>query len=58
MRNWHGRHNAELFGFVKEVKSVGGAITINVPLDVANGRIPEDSHSQLVRLSTALGLRR
>ena len=44
----------ELFGFVRQVKSVGGAVTINVPIDIETGRIPEDSHSQLVRLSKAL----
>jgi hypothetical protein len=44
----------ELFQFVREIKKVGGAITINVPIDVADGHIPEDSHSQLVRLSKAL----
>jgi hypothetical protein len=40
----------ELFGFVDAVKSVGGAITINVPIEIENGHIPEDSHAQLVRL--------
>lgn len=40
----------ELFEFVRRIKSVGGAITINVPIDVEKGRIPDDSHSQLVRL--------
>ena len=44
----------ELFEFVRTVKKVGGAITINVPIDVSNGHIPEDSHSQLVRLAKAL----
>ncbi len=44
----------ELFEFVRSIKSVGGAITINVPIDVENGHIPEDSHSQLVRLSKSL----
>jgi hypothetical protein len=44
----------ELFGFVRKIKAVGGAITINVPIDMENGHIPEDSHSQLVRLSKAL----
>ena len=44
----------ELFQFVRRIKAVGGAITINVPIDVENGHIPEDSHSQLVRLSKAL----
>ena len=41
----------ELFQFVRDVKTVGGAITINVPIDVQDGHIPEDSHSQLVRLA-------
>lgn len=41
----------ELFQFVRRIKSVGGVITINVPIDPENGHIPEDSHSQLVRLS-------
>jgi hypothetical protein len=50
-----GLQDAELFGFVKAVKSVGGAVTINVPLDVANGHIAEDSHAQLIHLSKALG---
>lgn len=40
----------ELFQFVDRIKSVGGAITINVPIDVTNGHIPQDSHAQLVRL--------
>lgn len=44
----------ELFHFVDAVKSVGGAITINVPIEVANGHIPTDTHSQLVRLGQHL----
>ena len=44
----------ELLQFVRIVKSVGGAITINVPIDVETGHIPADSHSQLVRLSKSL----
>lgn len=55
----------ELFGFVDAVKSVGGAVTINVPISGAggpaaahqpaaspdeNGHIPQDTHAQLVRL--------
>jgi hypothetical protein len=44
----------ELFQFVDEVKSAGGAITINVPIDTANGHIPEDTHAQLVRLGRHL----
>ena len=46
--------DAELFGFVRAVKSVGGAVTINVPINPANGIIPEDSHAQLVRLGRQL----
>ncbi len=45
----------ELFGFVRAVKSVGGAVTINVPINTATGIIPEDSHAQLVRLGRHLG---
>lgn len=45
----------ELIAFVRAVKSVGGAVTINVPIDVETGHIPDDSHAQLVRLSKALG---
>jgi hypothetical protein len=44
----------ELFAFVDAVKSVGGAITINVPIDIDSGRIPTDSHAQLVRLGQHL----
>jgi len=44
----------ELFEFVRKIKAVGGALTINVPIDPENGHIPEDTHSQLVRLSKAL----
>lgn len=40
----------ELFQFVDRIKSVGGAVTINVPIDTTNGHIPQDSHAQLVRL--------
>lgn len=40
----------ELFRFVADVKRVGGAITINVPLDTSNGHIYEDTLAQLVRL--------
>ena len=44
----------ELFKFVDDVKSVGGALTINVPIQTENGHIPEDTHSQLVRLGRHL----
>ena len=40
----------QLFQFVDSVKSVCGAITINVPIENSNGHIPDDSHAQLVRL--------
>lgn len=44
----------ELFGFVDAVKSVGGAVTVNVPIDTSKGIIPKDSHAQLVRLGRHL----
>jgi len=44
----------ELLAFVRAVKAVGGAITINVPIDIADGTIPEDSHASLVRLGRNL----
>jgi hypothetical protein len=44
----------ELVEFVRRVKSVGGAVTINIPIDTQNGHLPADDHSQLVRLSKAL----
>lgn len=47
----------ELFGFVDRIKSVGGALTINVPIDIAKGRIPDDTHAQLVRLGRHLKAR-
>ena len=45
----------ELLQFVRAVKSVGGALTINVPIDVQNGHIAVESQAQLVRLSKSLG---
>lgn len=47
----------ELLAFAGHVKSVGGALSINVPIDVQTGLIPEDSHSQLVRLGKAISPR-
>lgn len=44
----------ELLAFAHSVKRVGGAITINVPIDIETGEIPEDSHSSLVRLGRNL----
>lgn len=44
----------ELFKFVDAVKSVGGALTINVPIENENGHIPDDTHAQLVRLGQHL----
>ena len=44
----------ELFGFVDRVKSVGGAITINVPIEIETGHIPEDTLAQVVRLGKHL----
>jgi hypothetical protein len=48
----------ELFEFVRRIKKVGGALTINVPIDIETGHIPADSHSQLVRLGKSLGCSR
>jgi hypothetical protein len=48
----------ELFGFVDRVKAVGGAITINVPIETENGHIPEDTLAQVVRLGKHLKSRR
>ena len=44
----------ELLAFARAIKAVGGALTINVPIDSQNGHIREETHSQLVRLSKAL----
>ncbi|HOS92244.1 MAG TPA: hypothetical protein PLD23_00605 [Armatimonadota bacterium] len=44
----------ELLAFALAVKSVGGAITINVPIEFETGEIPEDSHASLVRLGRNL----
>jgi hypothetical protein len=44
----------ELLQFVQSVKSVGGAVTINVPIDIETGHIAAESHAQLVRLSKSL----
>ncbi len=44
----------ELFKFVDDLKSVGGAITINVPIDQKDGHIPQDTHAQIVRLGKYL----
>lgn len=38
------------YHFMKAVKSVRGAVTNNVPIDLQRGLIPADSHAQLVRL--------
>jgi hypothetical protein len=48
------RAKPENIQFVDDIKAVGGAITINVPIDVENGLIPKDTHAQLVRLSKHL----
>lgn len=44
----------ELFGFVDKVKGVGGAITINVPIEIETGHIPQDTLAQMVRLGKHL----
>jgi hypothetical protein len=44
----------ELFGFVDRVKSVGGAITMNVPIEIETGQVPQDTLAQVVRLGRHL----
>jgi hypothetical protein len=44
----------ELLQFVRDIKRIGGAITINVPIDVETGHIPEDSLVALTRLGRNL----
>jgi len=44
----------ELLGFVLAIKQIGGAVTINVPVEVDRGHIPEDTHAALVRLGRNL----
>ncbi|MHB8972379.1 MAG: hypothetical protein ACYC3X_13965 [Pirellulaceae bacterium] len=44
----------QLFRFTDDVKAVGGAITINVPIENDTGHIPQDTHAQLVRLGQHL----
>jgi hypothetical protein len=44
----------ELFRFTDVVKSVGDPITINVPLEVETGHVPQDILAQLVRLGKHL----
>jgi hypothetical protein len=44
----------ELFAFVRRIKAVGGALTINVPIEIENGHIPDDTHAQLVRMAKAV----
>jgi len=44
-----------LVKFVKDIRAVGGAVTINLPIVFENGHIAADSQAQLVRMSRALG---
>jgi hypothetical protein len=44
----------ELLHFVRDIKQAGGAITINVPIEVESGHIPEDSLASLTRLARNL----
>jgi hypothetical protein len=43
-----------LFKWAAECKAVGGAVTLNVPIDLANGHIPATSAAQLRRLGAHL----
>jgi hypothetical protein len=44
----------ELFQFVDDIKAVGGALTINVPIDNQKGQIAPDTLAQLARLGKHL----
>jgi hypothetical protein len=46
--------DAELFQFVRDVKDVGGALTINVPVDLETGRMFAGSAAQLNRLGVTV----
>jgi hypothetical protein len=43
--------------WVAACKAVGGAVTLNVPIDLATGRIPARSAQQLERLGDRLSSR-
>lgn len=44
-----------LVNFITAVRSVGGAVTINVPIQFSDGHIAETSYEQLVRVGQRLG---
>lgn len=46
----------ELFGFVDACKAVGGAVTLNLPIE-QSGHVPDASIAQMQRLGRHLGLR-
>jgi hypothetical protein len=43
-----------LFKWVADCKRVGGAVTLNAPIDISNGRIPDSTIRQLQRLGKFL----
>ena len=45
--------DGELLGFLKACKSVGGAVTLNLPIS-PEGKVPEESIAQMQRLGRAL----
>jgi len=49
----HHYTDDELFGFVKTCRSVGGAVTMNLPISM-DGAVPEASIAQMQRLGQAL----
>jgi len=49
----HEYSDAELIGFVEACKSVGGAVTLNLPIS-GDGKVPDDSIAQMQRLGAAL----
>jgi hypothetical protein len=50
--------DTELFKFTEDFKSVGGAVTFNLPINGGEGHIPEKNIAQLKRLSKKLGVNR
>jgi len=49
----HSYSDAELFQWVEDCKSVGGAVTINLPIG-QDGKVPEASVEQMIRLGRFL----
>ena len=46
--------DAFLLKFLRDCKTVRGAVTLNLPIDTATGHIPEATAAQMKRLGEAL----